>query len=202
MAGRVNANMSGDPEATAYQWGENGHLTLAVDTIDGRYLSDVAWPRGGFDFPIEFAHNAKVDSILEKDAIQLRHEPLPNGDPSTFREAKGWTLWSKAHAKETNKEFWQPCYFFSDAPVCPADMRMMNYYNSTHPCAAFINTFYLSKLLPDGRRKTFLYTSEMDLQGRYMERGGGRKVDGKINNDLGTLTRELREKFGWSVAEI
>lgn len=39
----------------------------------------------------------------------------------------------------------------------------------------------------------------MGSEARYMERGGGKTVDERMNSDVATVTQVLTEKMGWSV---
>ena len=72
-------------------------------------------------------------------------------------------------------------------------------YAWSHPAGVFTSRLYLARLLPDGRRQTFLYTAEMGSKARYMERGGDANVDEQVDSDLGAVTKVLKDKCGWSV---
>jgi arylamine N-acetyltransferase len=101
---------------------------LLVDTLSGRYLSDVGYGAGmQYPHPIPFEHNASVSSIAGTETYVLRQETLPglSGEESS-ETVPGWTVYRHFGASVEDRQQGMPMYHFTLHTMAPADFRILN----------------------------------------------------------------------------
>lgn len=177
VAARVNSARNTDARTHGYAWTGISHMALVVDveTEPDRYLVDVGFGGGSSTLPVALKHQATAQSLTPAESYELRQEPLPGADTTTFRDlTDGWTLYRRFTATQTRPAFETACYHFLLASLAPSDWIMLNQcdlsllgrakemltygnsFNSFAPQAIFAKRCIVTRLRPDGNRDTYV----------------------------------------------
>lgn len=165
LGARCSLHRAKDPRISGYSWSLITHEVLVVTTEDGkRYLVDVGYGGGSNVFAMPLEDGATTPSLSPGESFQLVKCRLPIAvselhlHPDSSLE--GYLLSRFVPTSMTPLEgYFTPCYHFEMSTMSPVDIAMANFYNEKSPEAAFARFFAVSRLLPNGARRTLAYGS-------------------------------------------
>lgn len=142
-------------------------------------------------------------SLSPSESFRLVAEDLPEDATSIHMDsAHGFTLYRRAvsppiqishETAGSGPGHWTPCIHFTLSTLSPGDIDIANYYNENAPQAPFMSFFVVSKLLPDGKRRTISFrAAPVDMN----EGGAGTtKRQAKLYTKEGVLGEETDVEF-------
>ena len=145
-------------------------------------------------------HGATIPGLNPYEAYQLLYEdlPLPPFVAPPIDTQKGWTIYRRVSPSTPvvlpispdAVGYWTPLYHFHLLSVTLIDFSLYHHYSSSHPAAAFIGFFLVTKLLPGtgGARRSLMYSAKA---GANREKEGFAKI-----HTTGGLEAQGREGKG------
>ena len=131
--------------------GPRGHMLLAVDLPDGRFLADVGFGAHLLDAP-----------------LRLEVGPEQSTPAATYRLQREADLFTLAVRQN---DAWRRAYVFNLEPQLASDYAMANWFYSTHPEILFTQTLIVERLTGEARFNLMnTRLTERRRDGRVVER--------------------------------